>query len=189
MRIINLLPWRTLQAQHAKKNFLLALLITSLALLALSIATYMYLTQQKNDLQQQVQQLQAIEKTQTEKQLLAMKQSQQLQKQSEQLTELQTLQQRRYFLAQLLELLANQLPAGIYLTALKQQDGILLIEGRATHQAAITQFIMLLTSIPDLKSAELHEVKSIANTQQLEFSIHVTEILAKQEVLHGTALG
>jgi len=180
--IINLLPWRTVQQQKQKRIFLLSLLITSMMLIIFSIIGHHYLAHKIYQTQQQLQQLQTIAKNNEQLQIAATQNKKKIQEHHKQFNELQKLNARRYFLLHALDLFANKLPNGMYLTSMQQQDGILQIEGRAANHHAITQLVTILSATPEFKLAQLQFIKEIANSNQLAFAIQVPELLPKAEL-------
>ncbi|MSP52906.1 MAG: hypothetical protein EXR81_01470 [Gammaproteobacteria bacterium] len=186
--IINLLPWRTLQNQQKKNIFLLRILLTSVILIIFSLLGCRYLMHETHQEQKKLQQLQLISKNNQQLLIATTQINQENQEHRKQFNELQTLNARRYFLLRALDLFANKLPDGMYLTVLKQQEGILQIEGRAANHQAITQIVTALSSTREFKLAQLQFIKEVSNSNQLEFAIQVPEVLPQQKLSDGTTL-
>jgi type IV pilus assembly protein PilN len=186
--LINLLPWRERKTQRQQKTFLLSILSTSVLLIIFSTLGQRYLIHETNEAQKKLQRLQIVNKENEELLSTTTQNNQKAQEHQKQINELQTLNARRYFLLHALDLFANKLPEGMYLTALKQQDGTLQIEGHATNHQAVTQLVTLLSANPEFKLAQLQFIKEIANSNQLAFAIQVPELLPKTESNNGLAV-
>ena len=186
---INLLPWRDAQNQRQKKIFLLNILLTSMMLIIFSIIGHHYLAHKTYQAQQQLQQLQTIAKNNEQLQIAATQNKKKIQEHHKQFNELQKLNARRYFLLRALDLFANKLPNGMYLTSMQQQDGILQVEGRAMNHQSVTQLVTLLCATPEFKLAQLQFIKEVINSNQLIFAIQVSELLPKPELHDELTLG
>ena len=186
---INLLPWRTLTAQHNKKKFISILVILSVLVILFALLGHRYLTHKIINAQQQLQQLQLVSKTNEQQQILITQNNQKIDALTKQTSELQVLNLHRLRLPQALDLFANKLPNGLYLTALQQHDGVLQIIGHAANHTAITQLVTVLRNTQDFKFAQLQFVKEIPQSEQFEFAIHVSIISLTQEPSNGASLG
>lgn len=185
MRVLNLLPWRTWQEQQRKKHFLFALLALSTIILSFTLFTHGQLRNKIIQQQSQLQQLQQLQQTNEQQQHHALQTQQKLQTTAQQLHELQVLNAQRHFLLHLLNLFANQLPSGMYLTAVKQQDDIVQIDGYAATHQAVTQLVTLLNSTPEFYFAQLQFIKEVSENNQLSFAIQINRA---EDAEHGTRI-
>ncbi|MFN7751065.1 MAG: PilN domain-containing protein [Pseudomonadota bacterium] len=88
----------------------------------------------------------------------------------------ETLQANRSEIVELFDQVARQLPEGVYLRTVKQNDNTINITGFAQSNARVSTLMRNLEASPLLESAKLVEIKAATvNTQRLnEFSMNVS---------------
>jgi type IV pilus assembly protein PilN len=100
----------------------------------------------------------------------------------------ETLQSNRAEVVHLLDELTRQLPDGIYLKGIKQQDSKVTINGFTQSQARVSTLMRNLDASPHLENANLIEIKAVpqASARVNEFTLNMNVERPKQEDEKGT---
>lgn len=173
---INLLPHREIRRKQQQQQFFIMLSVVA----ALGVAiwfgvSFLYLAGEFKEQQSRNKFLeQAIAKVD--------KEIEDIKKLKEQIAALlarkqvvETLQGNRAEVVHLLDQLVRQLPDGIYLKAIKQTGGRVMINGYTQSQARVSTLMRNLESSPHLQNPGLVEIKAIQQgaTRTNEFTLNV----------------
>lgn len=176
MMTINLLPWREQIREQRKKEFVGLLFLAAIIGVVIIIISYFPVAHLIGSQQQRIDYLQqAI--TQEKNNLDALKTVTAQKKQIvEQINLIQGLQNDRFRLVQLLDLLVRMVPNDAYLTRIEQQNNEILLEGRAITNAPITELIKNLNNAHLFKNISLSEIKEVGNSgEERSFSLLLVE--------------
>jgi len=157
--LINLLPHRAWALARKRKNFLTSLALAALLGLALAAAATLWFGQQLSA-QMSANSLLNKEIAAVDKQLTEMAQlNDEMLKLGLRVSTLQALQDERKLLAAWLQELADDLPDGLYLTALKQDGDKVVVHGMARSDEQVFELLRQMASPARwLTQAELIEV-------------------------------
>lgn len=175
---INLLDWRGERRARLKKQFLSLLGLGSLASLAVVGLGYLsmqqavesqrgrntFLTAQIAELDEQIKEIQRLEKTKQE--LL------------QRMRVIEELQQSRSASVHFFDEVVNTVPDGIYLTSIKQSGQSITIDGVAESSGRISTYLKNLDSNPWFKDPKLVVIKTGEKNKQRnsEFTLQVTNL-------------
>ena len=104
---------------------------------------------------------------------------------------IESLQVNRTEIVQIFNELANQMPEGVYLRALKQTGSRINLVGYAQSNARVSNLMRNLEASPNLERADLVEVKAatLNNRRVSEFSLNVSIERSKTEDPMGKQKG
>lgn len=182
---LNLLPWRDKERELKKKQFF-ALLGASVALAGLGVfAAHTYMRSAVNyqesrnkvlndeiaNLDKQIEQIKKLDST---KQALL-----------DRMKIIETLQSTRPAIVHLFDEMATALPQGMYLEALKQNDVVVHVEGKAESNARVSTYMDSLDGSKWLNSSNLNII-SVARqdgrpTPLRDFKLDVQQLLQQDE--------
>jgi type IV pilus assembly protein PilN len=175
---INLLPWREEQRKERKLGFMVALGGGTLAALLAAGATYMMFGSMI-DAQDQRNEMLRVEIKQLDKQIEEINNLESSkQKFIARMEIIEKLQRSRPEIVHLFDEIARQLPEGVYLTAVKQQDKRLKFEGIAQSSTRVSTFMRNLDGSEWLKNPELEvvETKSGQAVQGSSFTLFADQV-------------
>jgi type IV pilus assembly protein PilN len=157
--LINLLPHRAWALARKRKNFIISLALAALLGLVLAAGVRVWLGQQLSA-QMSANSLLTIEISAVDKQLKEMSQvNEEMVKLRLRESTLQALQDERQLSAVWLQELAEHLPDGLYLTALKQDGDKVIVNGMARSDEQVFELLRQIASPGRwLAQAELIEV-------------------------------
>jgi len=164
---INLLPWREEQRKERKLGFLIALGGGTLAAAVAAGATYLMFgsmidaQDSRNDvlraeIKQLDKQIEEINNLETAKQKFIAR-----------MEIIEKLQRSRPEIVHLFDEIVRQLPEGVYLTAVKQQDKRLKFEGIAQSSTRVSAFMRNIDGSDWLKNPELEVVETKSGQGQV----------------------
>jgi type IV pilus assembly protein PilN len=160
---INLLPVREIEAKVGQKQELLAAGVCLALILIAVFGVYGYQARQISQLEAEFTQLQT-ELAQLNKQA---KEIAELQKKVAELREknkiIADLEKKRTGPVQVMESLSGATPARLWLTQFKETGGNVIINGLATDNLTIAEFLKTLTRMPHFNGVEL--VETVQNEQ------------------------
>lgn len=175
---INLLDWRGERRARLKKQFLGLLglgLLASVAVVGLAYLSMLqavdsqqgrnkFLTAQIAELDEQIKEIQALEKTKQE--LL------------QRMRVIEQLQQSRSATVHFFDEIVNSLPDGIYLTSIRQTGQNVSILGVAESSGRVSTYLKNLDSSPWFKDPKLVVIKTGEKNKQRnsEFELSVTNL-------------
>lgn len=177
MAEINLLPWREQLREEHKRQFIWAMLVSTVCgliavfLIHLIIASTVTNQQSKNDfLQAQIdildRQIKEIRNLQDEKQRLLAR-----------MTIIQALQSDRTFVVRLFDEVTELITNGIYLESIKREGDLITLTGKAESNSQISQFMRNISGSAWLTRPMLSEIKTINDDQQYksDFKLQVNQ--------------
>lgn len=177
MADINLLPWREQLREEHKRQFIWAMLISTVFgllavfLIHLIIGSTITNQQTKNDfLQAQVdildRQIKEIRHLQDEKQRLLAR-----------MAIIQELQSDRTFVVRLFDEMTELITNGIYLESIKREGDLITLTGKAESNSQISQFMRNISGSAWLMRPMLSEIKTINDDQQYksDFKLQVNQ--------------
>lgn len=157
---INLLPWREEQRKERKLGFMVALGGGTLAAAVAAGAAYLMFGSMI-DAQDSRNEMLRAEIKQLDKQIEEINNLESAkQKFIARMEIIEKLQRSRPEIVHLFDEIARQLPEGVYLTAVKQQDKRLKFEGVAQSSTRVSTFMRNLDSSDWLKNPELEVVET-----------------------------
>jgi len=177
MARINLLPWREEARRERQRQFMYSLMATLVLGAILVLITGVFFDQrishqeqrnqqiqiEINRLNQRIAKIQELENTRSR--LLSRKQV------------IESLQASRSLTVELLDKLAKTIPAGITLTAVRQQGPNLTLLGSSASNARVSAYLQSLEEMDLFKGPELQYVRAMPNAtsraESYEFSIRV----------------
>jgi len=188
---INLLPWRETQNRAYKQRFFHYLLLVSVFSLSLQWLASKYLDYQFQAQQQRVTFLnQHIVKL--EQQILAIKQAdQQHQELTTRLATVESLQAKRNKTTQLMDLIPQLIPEGVYIDQMTMNGHSIVLRGISDNTARLATMLKLLERSPLVSELEMHSIVSgnfrfKKQFQSFEVSFLFDEPLtSEKEVLNG----
>ena len=176
MARINLLPWRAERRKQRQKEFGVMLGVAAIAAVVLSflIITFYngqisgqtvrnaFLSEQITQLDQQIVEIEELDKKKAK--LLARKEV------------IEQLQANRSQMVHLFDSLVRTIPDGVALTAIKQDDVILTLEGRSQSNARVSTYMRNLESSGWMTKPELSIIEAKGDDKGLpyEFKLQVT---------------
>lgn len=176
MARINLLPWRAERRKQRQKEFGLMMGVAAAAAVALSFLIIMFysgqisgqgernafLRDQITKLDTQIEEIKELDKKKSK--LLARKDV------------IERLQANRSQMVHLFDSLVRTIPDGVILTAIKQDDQLLTLTGRAQSNARVSTYMRQLESSGWMTKPELSVIEAKGNDKGLpyEFSLQVT---------------
>jgi len=157
---INLLPWREEQRKERKLGFLVALGGGTIAAAVAAFAAYLMFGSMI-DAQDQRNELLRAEIKQLDKQIEEINNLESAkQKFIARMEIIEKLQRSRPEIVHLFDEIVRQLPEGVYLTAVKQQDKRLKFEGVAQSSTRVSAFMRNIAGSEWLKEPELEVVET-----------------------------
>ncbi len=157
---INLLPWREEQRKERKLGFLVALGGGTIAAAVAAFAAYLMFGS-LIDAQDQRNELLRAEIKQLDKQIEEINNLESAkQKFIARMEIIEKLQRSRPEIVHLFDEIVRQLPEGVYLTAVKQQDKRLKFEGVAQSSTRVSAFMRNIAGSEWLKEPELEVVET-----------------------------
>ncbi|MBL8262601.1 MAG: PilN domain-containing protein [Xanthomonadaceae bacterium] len=176
MARINLLPWRAERQKERKKQFMLMLLMSAVAGLALWFLVNSYYNQQISGqmernafLNQKIEEVKAqiaeIEKLEEKKKKLLNRKK-----------VIEELQANRSQMVHLFDSLVRTIPDGVILTSIKQEGEKLTLEGRSQSHARVSTYMEVLSASGWMSKPELSIIQSEGENKGLPytFSLAVT---------------
>jgi type IV pilus assembly protein PilN len=161
---INLLPWREEQRKERKLGFLVALGGGTVAAAVASFAAYLLLGSMIDGQDSRNEMLRA-EIKQLDKQIEEINNLESAkQKFIARMEIIEKLQRSRPEIVHVFDEIVRQLPEGVYLTAVKQQDKRLKFEGVAQSSTRVSAFMRNLDGSEWLKNPELEVVETKTGT-------------------------
>jgi len=176
MARINLLPWRAERRKQRQKEFGVMLGVAAIAAVVLSFliitfyngqisgqtARNAFLSEQITQLDQQIVEIEELDKKKAK--LLARKEV------------IEQLQANRSQMVHLFDSLVRTIPDGVALTAIKQDDVILTLEGRSQSNARVSTYMRNLESSGWMTKPELSIIEAKGDDKGLpyEFKLQVT---------------
>lgn len=175
MARINLLPWRAERRKQRQKEFGILLGLSALGAVLLSIlmvgyysaqidgqnARNQYLTDQIAEVQKQIDEIKLLDEKKAK--LLARKEI------------IEKLQANRSQMVHLFDSLVRTIPDGVILTAIKQDEDTLTLEGRAQSNARVSTYMRNLESSGWMTKPDLSIIEAKGNDKSLpnEFRLSV----------------
>jgi type IV pilus assembly protein PilN len=157
---INLLPWREEQRKERKLGFMVALGGGTLAALLAAGATYMMFGSMI-DAQDQRNDMLRVEIKQLDKQIEEINNLESAkQKFIARMEIIEKLQRSRPEIVHLFDEIVRQLPEGVYLTGVRQQDKRLKFDGVAQSSTRVSTFMRNIDGSEWLKNPELEVVQT-----------------------------
>jgi type IV pilus assembly protein PilN len=161
---INLLPWRDEERKERKLAFVVAIMGATVASLVAAFAAYLLMNSmidgqvQRNDrlraeikmLDKQIEEINNLESSK--------------QKFIARMEIIEKLQRSRPEIVHLFDEIVRQLPEGVYLTGVKQQEKRLKFEGVAQSSTRVSAFMRNLDGSEWLKNPELEVVETKSNS-------------------------
>ncbi|MGH7845060.1 MAG: PilN domain-containing protein [Candidatus Binatia bacterium] len=173
---INLLPVREIKAKVGRKQEALGGSVCLGLALLIAVAVYAYQARQISNLEVELAELQQ-EMTQLNAKV---REVGELQKRVAELKEkneiIETLNNKRTGPVQVMESLSGATPARLWLTEFKETGGTVTINGFATDNQTIADFLKTLAGMPNFKNVELLE------SMQTEDSAAVKKFIIKSNV-------
>jgi len=172
---VNLLPHREIRRRRQQRQYFIMLGVVAALGVAISMLVHVSLTSTFEDQQKRNAYLQA-EIVKLDKEIEDIKK---LKEMTAALLArkrvVETLQSNRSDVVHLLDELARELPDGVYLKAIRQQDTRVTITGFTQSQARVSTLMRSLEASPHLENASLVEIKAIAQTGARinEFTLNV----------------
>ncbi len=181
MARINLLPWReelrNQQNQQFVSRMILSAILTAVVvfytwyhvgtLIDYQNARNRYLQTEILTLQAQLQEIKELEST--KERLLA------------RMDVIQTLQTRRPQVVHLFHELASTLPDGVYLSAIKQTQNAVTLEGLAESNARVSAYMRNLDASNWLRNPRLEIIAATEEDRVSTFKLHLNQTTPKEE--------
>ncbi len=157
---INLLPWRETQKRAYKRRFVYYLLLVSVIALSLQWLVSGYLDNQFKVQQQRTTFLhQHISKL--DQQIMSLNQAeQQHQDLATRLATVESLQAKRNKTTQLMDLVPQWIPEGVYIDQMTMNGHRIVIRGISDNTARLATMLNLLESSPLVTDLEMHSIVS-----------------------------
>ncbi len=163
---INLLPWREKRRQEQQKQFIEGLGLSALAGVLVAVVAHVMIghmienQENRNDMLRQefkvldrrIRDIKELEKT---KQALL-----------DRMDIIQQLQRSRPVAVHLFDELVTTLPAGLYLTQIKQKGNTLEIRGKAESDARVSTYMSNLDNSPWLKEPRLEVIETVKKKKE-----------------------
>jgi type IV pilus assembly protein PilN len=178
---INLLPWREEERKERKLAFMVALLGATVASLVAAFAAYLLMNSMIDNQAQRNERLRAEIKL--------------LDKQIEEINNLESSKQRfiarmeiieklqrsRPEIVHLFDEIVRQLPEGVYLTGVKQQEKRLKFDGVAQSSTRVSAFMRNLDGSEWLRNPELEVVETKGQVTGSSFTLFADQVSAAAE--------
>lgn len=159
MYSINLLPWRVQKQAIQKKQFLAALIITSLLSFSVLLILNYNLKTQLDLIQTKNHHLQKTNKNLNIKNNLVQERAMQYEVLKKQVEEIRAMRAKRSLIIHLLDEMPKQVPTGLYLTAFDREGKMINVQGRASSHAQVSLFMQQLAVLTWLLPPVLKEIK------------------------------
>lgn len=186
MANFNLLPWREIQREQQKKQFITALISSALIAVGIAFAAHLYM-QDRIDYQKSRNQYLKVEIRKRDQKIKEIKRLDETrQSLIDRIKVIETLQSTRPAIVHLFDEMATALPQGMYIANIKQKSTVVIVEGKAESNARVSSYMHRLDASPWLKSSNLHIIatekeQKNTNIRLKDFRLQVTQLLKHSE--------
>jgi len=186
MANFNLLPWREIQREQQKKQFITALISSALIAVGIAFVAHLYMQDRidyqksrnqylKSEIRKRDQKIKEIKRLDETRQSLI-----------DRIKVIETLQSTRPAIVHLFDEMAKALPQGMYIAHIKQKSTVVIVEGKAESNARVSSYMHRLDASPWLKSSNLHIIatekeQKDTNIRLKDFRLQVTQLLKHSE--------